>query len=418
MTQSNSKLFTSARIIDPVVGYDTTGSLLVTDGKIVTYGENIEAPADAETIDCGGKILCPGFIDMRAHAVDPVAAPAGGITTVILQPDQKTMIETDAVVERIRRRAEDGKSSRVYPMGAATQGMDGAQIAEIGQMQQSGAVAFTDCRKAVASAQVMRRLMEYAGYFGALIVQYPEEASLAGNGVAHEGETATRLGLVGIPAAAEAIQIERDTRLAEMTNSRIHFSLVSSAAGAEAIRNAKKRGIKVTCSTAPHYLMLNSNAVEGYRTFAKVMPPLREESDRLALIEAFADGTVDTLVSDHDPKNEDVKRLPFAQAAHGIVGFDTLLPLALAPVHAGKVDLVTMLRALTAAPASLLGLNTGTLADGAPADIVIFDPDKPWRIDAEALHSVAKNTPFDTLPVQGQVWRTYVGGRNVFEKGD
>ena len=413
-----SKLFVNARIIDPAADYDQVGSLLVTDGKIAGYGKTLEAPERVETIDCHGKILCPGFIDMRAHAVDPVAAPAGGITTVILQPDQKTMIETDAVVERIRRRAEDGGSSRVYPMGTATQGMDGIQIAEIGQMQQSGAVAFTDCRKAIASAQVMRRLLEYAGYFGALIVQYPEEASLAGNGVAHEGEIATRLGLIGIPATAEAIQIERDTRLAEMTGCPIHFSMISSAEGVEAVRTAKKRGAKVTCSTAPHYLILNDNAMEGYRTFAKVMPPLRDENDRLALISAIADGTIDTLVSDHDPKSADVKRLPFAQAAHGIIGFETLLPLALAPVHAGKIDLITMLRALTSTPAKLLGLETGTLAKGSPADIVVFDLEKPWRIDVEALNSVAKNTPFDTLPVQGLVWQTFVGGEMIFGKDD
>ena len=412
-----STLFVNARIIDPATGYDKSGSLLVTDGKIAAYGETVDAPDDTENINCNGKVLCPGFIDMRAHAVDPVAAPAGGITTVILQPDQKTMIETDAVVERIRRRAENGGSCRVYPMGAATQGMEGAQIAEIGQMQQSGAVAFTDCRKAVASAQVMRRLLEYAGYFNALIVQYPEEASLAAGGVAHEGETATKLGLVGIPAAAEAIQIERDARLAEMTDSRMHFSVVSSAEGVEAVRAAKKRGAKVTCSTAPHYLILNDNAMEGYRTFAKVMPPLRAENDRLALIAGVADGTIDTLVSDHDPKSADVKRLPFAQAAHGIVGFETLLPLALAPVHAGKIDLITVLRALISSPAALLGLETGTLATGSPADVVIFDLEKPWRIDVEALHSVAKNTPFDTLPVQGKVWQTMVGGETLY-RGD
>jgi len=411
-----STLFSNARIMDPATGYDNPGALHVNDGKIVNFGENLETPEGTIVIDCGGRILSPGFVDMRAHAVDPIAAPAGGITTVILQPDQNTMIETDAVVERIRRRAADGGASRVYPMGAATQGMDGVQIAEIGQMQQSGAVAFTDCRKAVSNAQVMRRLLEYASYFNALIVQYPEEPALAASGVANEGETATRLGLAGIPAAAEAIQIERDARLAELVGSRIHFALISSREGVEAVRAAKKRGAKVTCSTAPHYLVLNDNALEGYRTFAKVMPPLRGESDRLALIEGLSDGTIDTLVSDHDPKSADVKRLPFAQAAHGIVGFETLLPLSLTPVHAGKVDLMTVLRALTATPAALLGLSTGTLECGAPADLTIFDADKPWRIDVEMLHSSTKNTPFDSLPIQGQVWQTVVGGDILFER--
>ena len=405
----------NARIIDPRSGFDADGSLLVEDGKVSGYGD-LTAPADAEVVNCGGRILCPGFIDMRAHAVDPAASLAGGITTVILQPDQTTMIDTDPVVERIRRRSEDGKAGRVYPMGAATQKMEGSQIAEIGQMQQVGAVGFTDCRKAVADAQVMRRLLEYSTYFDALIVQYAEEPSLAADGVVHDGETATKLGLVGIPAMAEAIQIDRDVRLAEMTGGRIHFALISSKEGVEAIRSAKKRDVQVSCSTAPHYLMLNDNAVEGYRTFAKVMPPLREEGDRLALIEAVADGTIDTLVSDHDPRSADVKRLPFGQASHGIVGFETLLALTLAPVHAGKVSMMTALAALTSKPAELLGLGTGTLETGAPADLTIFDPDKPWRIVADDLKSGAKNTPFDSLPVQGLVWKTIVGGETQFER--
>jgi len=407
-------IYSNARIIDPATGFDDMAALVISDGKITACSQDINTPDGANIIDCGGRILCPGFIDMRAHAVDAVAAPAGGITTIILQPDQNTMIDTDAVVERIRRRAEDGGSSRVYPMGTATQRMEGVQLAEIGQMQQSGAVAFTDCRKSVANAQVMRRLLEYSSYFDALIVQYPEDASLAAGGVAHEGETATRLGLAGIPVAAEAIQIERDARLAEMTGARVHFSLISARESVDAVRTAKKRGAKVTCSTAPHYLMLNDNALEGYRTFAKVMPPLREETDRIALIDGLADGTIDTLVSDHDPKSADVKRLPFAQADHGIIGFETLLPLALAPVHAGKLELMTMLACLTSAPAKLLGLETGTLAVGAPADIVIFDPDRPRRLSVDDLLSSAKNTPFDSLPVQGQVWQTIVGGKTLF----
>tara|TARA_R110002096_G_scaffold46517_5_gene124120 strand:+ start:45 stop:956 length:912 start_codon:yes stop_codon:yes gene_type:complete len=301
-------------------------------------------------------------------------------------------------------------------MGAATHGLKGEQLAELGQMQQSGAVAFTDCRKPVSDSQIMRRLLEYAGYFNALIVQFPEDKSLAGNGIAHEGEVASRLGLAAIPAAAEVIQIERDVRLAQLTGARIHFSLLSSRDGVEAIRAAKKRGTRVTCSTAPHYLHLNENAVEGYRTFARVSPPLRSEEDRLALIEALADGTIDTLVSDHDPRSADVKRLPFGQAAPGVVGLETLLALSLSTVHSGKVDLMTLLRSLTEAPAAMLGLDTGRLEVGRYADLAIFDPEKPWVIDAEKLLSSAKNTPFDTLPVQGQVWRTIVGGKTLFTR--
>ncbi|WP_262690500.1 dihydroorotase [Kordiimonas aestuarii] len=406
--------YINARLIDPKTGYDGKG-ILVTDGEnIAAFGPDAVAPANATVVDCGGRILCPGFIDMRAHRVDAESALKGGITTVILQPDQTTVIDTDAVVERIRRRSEDSETVNVFPMGTATRGMQGSQIAEIGQMQQSGAVGFTDCRTPVSDSQVMRRLLEYSGYFGALIVQFAEDKSLANGAVAHEGEIATRLGLTGVPAAAEVIQIERDARLAELTGARIHFALISSRDGVEAIKLAKKRGIKVTCSTAPHYLHLNDNALEGYRTFAKVRPPLRSEQDRLALIAGMADGTIDTLVSDHDPKSADVKRLPFGQAAEGLVGFETMLPLALAHVHAGKVELMTLLRSLTSKPADLLGLPSGSLEVGAPADLVIFDPDKPWRIVQDDLLSSAKNMPFDTLPVQGQVWQTVVAGKSLY----
>lgn len=408
--------YTNARIMDPATGYDAAGTLVVSDNIIEAYGADVDTSGCTKSIDCGGRVLCPGFIDMRAHAVDAASALAGGITTIILQPDQTTTIDTDAVVERIRHRSVDSQIVSVYPMGAATQGMNGKQIAEIGQMQQSGAVGFTDCNHAVADAQVMRRLLEYAGHFDALIVQYAENAELGAGAIAHEGEIATRLGLTSAPAAAEAMQIDRDSRLAELTGARLHFALISSKDGVAAVRAAKARGIRVTCSTAPHYLHLNDNAVEGYRTFAKVRPPLRSEEDRLALIEAVANGTIDTLVSDHAPKSADVKRLPFAQAASGIVGFETLLALSLAPVHSGKIDLMTMLKALTINPAKLLGLPTGTLAVGSFADFVIFDPDKPWRIDADTLISSAKNTPFDTLPVQGQIWRTVADGVSVFER--
>ncbi len=408
--------YINARIIDPATNHDATGTLVVSGNLIEGYGSDIGTSDVSETVNCNGKILCPGFIDMRAHAVDAASALAGGITTIILQPDQTTTIDTDAVVERIRHRSVDSQIVSVYPMGTATQGMRGKQIAEIGQMQQSGAVGFTDCNHAVADAQVMRRLLEYANHFDALIVQYAENAELGADAVAHEGEIATRLGLASVPAAAEAMQIDRDARLAELTGARLHFALVSSKDGVDAVRAAKARGVRVSCSTAPHYLHLNDNAVEGYRTFAKVRPPLRSEEDRLALIDAVADGTIDTLVSDHSPKSADVKRLPFAQAASGIVGFETLLALSLAPVHAGKISLMTMLKALTINPAQLLGLPTGTLAAGSFADFVVFDPNKPWRIDADALISSAKNTPFDTLPVQGQILRTVADGVSVYER--
>lgn len=408
------KAYTNARLIDPATGLDTTGALLTNGDTIQSFGPTVAVPAGADVTDCKGRILCPGLIDMRAHAVDADAALAGGITTIILQPDQTTKIDSDPVVERILRRSEEGGSVRVYPMGAATRGMKGTELAEIGQMAESGAVAFTDCRRAVANSQVMRRLLEYAGYFNTLVVQFAEEASLAAGGIAHEGEIATRLGLTGIPSVAEVIQIERDVRLSELTGTPVHFAIVSSREGVAAIRRAKAAGVRVTCSTAPHYLHLNDNALEGYRTFARVSPPLRSEEDRLALIEGLADGTIDTLVSDHDPRSEDVKRLPVSQAAIGVVGFETLLALGLSQVNGGKVPLMRLLTTLTSAPANLLGLPQGRFTEGAPADLVIFDPDKPWRIERETQKARARNTPFDTLPVQGKVWRTIVGGKTLF----
>lgn len=406
--------YTNARIIDPKSGQDFLGSLVTNHDIITDMGPDIIIPEQADTIDCGGRVLCPGFIDMRAHAVDWQAAVAGGITTVILQPDQSTIIDNDAAVERIRARAKDLGTVNVLPMGTATKAMTGQEISEIGQMLDSGAVAFTDCRKPVTDAQILKRLMEYAGYYNALIVQFPEEQSLKGDGIAHDGPIATRLGLAGIPAIAEQIQIERDARLAEATNSRLHIALISSREGLDAVRQAKARGVQITCSTAPHYLHLNEHALEGYPTFVKVSPPFRSEEDRLALIDAVADGTIDTIVSDHDPKNPDLKRLPFGQAAHGVSSYETLLPLALKPVQDGTMSLMDLLATLTSKPAALLDIDSGHLAVGAKADLTIFDPDKPWVIKRDRLKAAASNTPFDTLPVQGKVWQTIIAGKPVY----
>lgn len=416
-------LFRNARLIDPASGHDEIGHLITENGYIRDIGSDINIPAEFDgtdhhthrIIDCKGAILSPGLVDMRAHAVDAPAALKGGITTLILQPNQTSCIDNDAAVERIMARAVASANLRIYPMGAATKGLKGNELSEIGQMQASGAIGFTDCRAPVSDARLMRRLLEYAGYFKALIVQFAEDPSLAAGGYAHEGETATRLGLNSIPSVAEVIQIERDIKLVTLTGTPLHIALLSTAEGVEAVRRAKQKGIPVSASTSPAYLHFNDNAIEGYRSFAKLSPPLRTEEDRLALIKGLADGTIDTLVSDHDPKSEDVKRLPFAQAQFGAVGFETLLAAGLSLVARNQISLHRLLDALSSRPSTLLGLKGGKLEKDAPADLVLFDPDKPWIVDRHSLLSSATNTPFDTLPLMGKVLKTCVAGTIQYE---
>jgi dihydroorotase len=307
------------------------------------------------------------------------------------------------------------RSVKVYPYATITKGFAGEQIAELGLLKEAGAVAFSDGDHAVASARVMRRALQYAGPLGALIVQHPEEPTLARGGMMNAGAIASRLGLSGIPAVAEVMMVERDLRLVEMTGSRWHAAHVTTAAAIEAIRRAKARGLPVSCETTPHHLALNELEVEGYRTFAKVSPPLRSEADRRAVVEGLRDGTIDAIASDHRPQDQDSKRIPFAQAEFGVVGLQTMLSVALRLMHEGELSLLDLLRKLTVAPADLLGIEAGRLKVGAPADLVLFDLDAPWKIDPQQLRSLSKNTAFEGRLVQGRVLRTLVDGRTVFE---
>jgi dihydroorotase len=407
--------YRNARIIDPASDTDVTGTLLVRGGKIAALGADTELPEGAKTVDCAGLVLAPGLVDMRAFASDPAAAARGGITSVTLMPDRDPPVDNQAMVEYVARKAAESGQIRAMVMGAATRGLAGAELAEIGLMREAGAVAFTDARKAVADTGIMRRLMEYATALDGLIVQFPEDAALAADGAMNEGEVATRLGLAGIPAAAETIMIERDLRLLEMTGGRYHVALVSCAASLEVIRRAKDQGLQVTCAVAPHHFALNETAVADYRSFARVSPPLRGEDDRAAMVEGIRDGTIDAICSDHDPRDAETKRLPFAQAAPGAVGFECMLPLALELTHNHDVPLGTIIRAMTCRPAEILDSDAGTLALGAPADFILIDPDRPWRIDAEKLASETRNTPFDGRPVQGRVMRSVLGGKTIFE---
>jgi dihydroorotase len=303
---------------------------------------------------------------------------------------------------------------KIYSYASVTRRAEGKQLTELGLLSEYGAVAFTDGLKAVADANVMRRALSYARAFDQLIVQHPEEPALA-NGSMNAGELATRLGLLGIPAAAEVIMIERDLRLVELTGSRYHAAHVSTAAALERIREGKVRGLRITCDTAPHYFTLNENAVGDYRTFAKVSPPLRSEADRQAVADAVTDGTIDAIASDHSPHDQDSKRLPFNLADCGIAGLETLLPLSLELVHKGRTSLLDLLAGLTCRPAGILGLPAGCLEKAAAADLVLFDLERPGRIVPETFRSKSKNSPFDDHPIQGRVLRTVVDGRTIFD---
>ena len=418
--------YVNARLLDPATGLDAMGGVL-SEGEVITQvGEGLFAdavPDDAKVIDCQGQCLSPGLVDMRVHMsgenvqATGNAAVAGGVTTAICLPGTKPVIDDPTVVEFIARTARKAGLVKVYPYGAITKGLEGKELAEMGMLAESGAVAFTDGNHAVANARTMVQALSYAATFGLMIIEHAEEHTLSENGVMNEGETATRLGLTGIPREAESIIVERDLRLAEMTGGRLHFAHVSTAESVELIRRAKDRGLTVTCDTAPPYFALNETAVGDYRTFAKLTPPLRTEADREAIVRGLKDGAIDAIASDHCPKSEDLKRLPFADAAFGGLGMETLLAITLELTHNGHLGLLEALGLITHHPADLLGLSAGRLKVGAAADMVIFNPDTGWKVEADQLHSRAKNTPFDGRPVQGQVLRTVIDGRTVFERG-
>ncbi len=419
-------LITNARLIDPASGLDTLGSLLVRDGRIHDLGPALGRPDGVETLDADGAVLCPGLVDMRAELGEPggefretiataaQAAAAGGITTVAALPDTTPAIDDPALVRLLRARGEETGSLTIMPYGAVTRGCRGEEMAELGLLHEAGAVAFTDGARAIASARTMRIALAYAAGFGARIVQHPEEPALAGSGAATQGELATRLGLPAIPPAAEAIMVWRDIRLARMTGGAVHFAHISTAEALDLIRAAKHDGLSVTCDTAPPYFDLNETAIGDFRTYAKLSPPLRAESDRLAVAAALVDGTIDAIASDHQPRDADDKRLPFAQAAAGGTGLATLLAVTLAQVHGGALALARAISLLTAQPARLLGSTAGTLARGAPADLCLFHPELTWQVEAGTLPGKAQNTPFDGRALEGRVLGTWKSGKRVF----
>ena len=427
---TSSHILTGATLIDPATGRQGAGAVLIRDGLIadVAWGQVPELPSDVVAIDCRGQIVAPGLIDMCAFTGEPgaahretlksagEAAAAGGVTTIVAMPDTSPVLDDPAVIDYVMRRARDTAIVNVLPAAALTKGLAGQEMAEIGLLKEAGAVAFTDAAHSVTNAQVMRRALTYARDFDALIIHHVEDPDLVGQGVMNEGEFAARLGLPGIPREAETIMLERDMRLVRLTGGRYHAAMISCADSVEIVRAAKALGLPVTCGVSINNLALNENDIGDYRTFLKLSPPLRHEDDRLALIEALAEGVIDVIVSDHNPQDVETKRLPFAEAADGAVGLETLLSAALRLVSAGQIGLPALLRCLSTRPAEILGLPGGRLAKGAPADLMVFDPDTPYVLDKRNLRSVSKNTPFDEARLEGQVTRTIVAGRIVFDR--
>jgi len=430
-TAANGKrtAYVNARLLDPASGRDCLGALLTEGTQILDLGPDLFAdgvPEGIEQVDCNGHCLAPGLVDARVQLREPggeheetiatasLAAAAGGVTTMLCLPNTQPVIDGVALVELVKRRAQEANLVNIYPYAAITKGLAGEQIAEMGLLAEAGAIAFTDGTVAVRNPMTFRRALSYARSFDLLLVQHPEDPDLAKEGAMNEGELATRLGLQGIPTVAETILVERDLALLANTGGRLHIAHLSTADAVAAVRRAKARGLAVTCETAPPYFALNETAVGDYRTFAKLSPPLRSEDDRMAILDGLRDGTIDAIASDHAPHDQDSKRRPFVQAENGIVGLETLLPLTLELFHNGTLPLLRALDALTCAPARIFRLNAGTLAKGAPADLVLFDLEKPGKIDVERFQSKSKNSPFDGRPIQGAVLQTVAAGRTIF----
>lgn len=430
LTDRRPILLANARVVDPSQDFDGPADVLIADGVIREMRRGIGAagvPEGTDIVNCTGKVIAPGLIDMRAFVGEPglshletfasasQAAASGGITTIICQPATVPVIDNSATVDFVLRRARDTAIVNIHPMAALTKGLRGDEMTEFGLLKAAGAVAFCNGGRSVTNAQVMRRALSYARDFDALIVHHTEDPDLVGEGVMNEGEFATRLGLMGIPDAAEAVMLERDMRLVALTGGRYHAASLSCIASLEIFKRARDAGLPVSAAVSINHLTLNENDIGPYRTFLKLSPPLRSESDRQALVQAVATGLLDVIMSDHNPQDVEVKRLPFAEAAFGAVGLETMLPAALRLIHNKEMDWKTLIRTMSTRPAELLGLPGGSLRPGAPADVIVIDPDTPWVLDPADLKSQCKNTPFDEARFSGRAVRTIVGGRTVYE---
>ena len=420
-------LIENARIVDPASNTDQRGAVLLQDGLIADIALHgpVGVPDDAEVIDANGLVLAPGLIDMRVFTGEPgkeyretlqsagEAAAAGGITSFVMMPDTAPVVDDGALVDFLIRRAKATSKVNVLPAAAITKGLDGQEMTEFGLLKEAGAVCLTDGRHSIQSSSLLRTVMSYAANYDMTIVHHLSDRSLTGEGVMNEGLFATILGLKGIPREAETIPLARDLQLAALTGVKYHAAQISCAASIDLIAAAKKRNRNVTAGISINNLALNENDIGRYRTFFKLSTPLRHEDDRQAVIEGLRNGTVDTIHSDHDPQDTEVKRQPFAEASDGAIGLETLLPAALRLVHSGDVDLLTVLRAMTLRPAEILGLPSGRIARGAPADLILFDLDYPWHVVESDFRSRSRNTSFEGARLAGKVMRTIVGGVTV-----
>jgi dihydroorotase len=422
-------LYNNVRIVDPSRDMDEVGAVLVSGGMVVACGASVlnqGYPEGTKVEDCKGKTIVPGLIDTRVFIGEPgseyretiasagIAAAAAGVTSIVMMPDTDPVIDDVALVEFVRRTARDTADIHVHPAAAITKGLKGNDLTEIGLLSEAGAVAFTEGRNTIANAQTMRRALTYARDYGAMIVCETNDPHLGATGVMNEGLFASWLGLPSTPREAEVIPLDRDLRLAALTKGNYHAAKISTALSADAIRRAKDEGVKVSSGVSIHNLSLNENDIGEYRTFFRLSPPLRNEDDRQSMIDALRDGTIDVIVSSHDPQDVDTKRLPFADAASGAIGLETLLAAALRLYHDGSVPLLRIIDALSTRPAALYGLSGGTLKVGAQADMALIDLDAPWIVSESEIRSRSKNTCFEGARFQGQVLQTMVAGRTIF----
>ncbi|MDP9103294.1 MAG: dihydroorotase [Pseudomonadota bacterium] len=428
MAKAQPTAFLDARLVDPDRGYDGPGAIIVSEGVIadvIRRPRFDDLSSDVRVIDCGGAMLAPGLVDLRVKTGEPGAEPketlksvsraaaAGGVTSIVIQPDTDPAIDDPAMVDFILRRGRGLDGVNLYPAGAATRGCKGEKLAELGLMRDAGAVYFTDVDQPIADSKLLRRVMSYAKGFGAAVAHRPADPWLSAGAVATEGEFAARMGLASAPAVAERIMLERDLALAELTGAHLIVDQITTADALDSLKRAKDRGVRVSATASINHLSFNELDIGDYRTFARLDPPLRAEHDRQALIEALLFGLVEVVTSAHAPAPAEDKRLPFSEATPGGVGLETLLPALLTLHHEGGADLLALIRAVTLAPARLIGLDAGRIAPGAAADLVLCDLGAPFRVDADKLLSKSKNSPFDGRRLQGAVILTMVAGRVV-----